>query len=610
MRGRPALLALALAAGVPCSALAVQLEALDLSHGWKVGALELRGNHAVPAGELRKAMVTRARPWYAVWELWRPLPEFDPATFRTDLDHLRQLYRSRGYYEARVGHDLELPADGDRLRVVVYVDEGSPVRVESVTVGLGGVQLPPEERHLVLSRVPIQRGDVFTQDAYERTTTYLRTYYREHGFARVRVTRAAEVDVARHTASVVYDVDSGPPSVFGDVRISATRGVDRDVVRREVAFKPGEPFKQSLVERTRANLLALRLFRSVRIDEDRSHDPRVRVTIRVAEGTSHEVRLGVGYDTEEQIRGLASWRDYDFLGGARQLGFTARASLLRRTVAADFVQPHFPGSHDRIRVVLSDSQEDEDTYTNDRARLAPRIEWEALPNLTPYAFYRIEYDSLSTVKPAVKARFPAIAPANELLSGLGFGVDWNSTDDLLDPARGWVMSGSIEPVGGLLGGEVEFLRLIAEGRWYQPLPRQFLGAFRLRIGAADPSGGKDVPLFERFYAGGINSVRGYERRHVGPLVGGDPIGGRTVVETSAELRHPVTEKIGAAVFVDGGQVSLRTFDFPFDRLRYGAGFGVRYRSPVGPLRLDLGFPVEPPPGDARWQVHVSIGQTF
>src|SRR5207247_1928251 len=195
---------------------------------------------------------------------------------------------------------------------------------------------------------------------------------------------------------------------------------------------------------------------------------------------------------------------------------TARASFLRRSIAADFLQPHFPGAHQRLRLIASEDQEDEETYTDDRARFTPRLELQPLPALTAYAFYRIEYDSLSGVKRAVARR----------------------------------------------------------------------------------------------YAGGIGSRRGYERRHVGPLIDDAPIGGRSLLEGSAELRHPVTERLGAAVFADAGQVSLASFDFPLDDLRYGFGFGLRYKSPVGPLRVDLGFPLEPPRGDARWQLHLSVGQAF
>src|SRR5439155_900332 len=190
---------------------------------------------------------------------------------------------------------------------------------------------------------------------------------------------------------------------------------DPEVVRRELAFRQGDPFKASLLERTRANLMALRLFRTIRIDEDKSRDPRVAVRIRVIEAPRHEVRFGVGYDTEEQLRGLAG-------------------------------------------------------------------------------------------------RLPDLAPHSGLLSGVGLGADWNWTDDLLDPTRGWVTSASVEPVGGFLGGKFSFVRLQGEGRRYQPLVADLAAAFRLRLGAEEPFGGsRDVPLFERLYAGGIGSVRGYER---------------------------------------------------------------------------------------------------
>ncbi len=612
MRGRHALLALVLAVVAPLPvARAVPVDALDPGREWRLAGIDFEGVHGVSKSALRRAMVTKARPWFAFWTVWRPLPPFEPTTFRTDLDRLRQFYRNHGYYEVRIDHDVRVPPGGDSVRVVIRVEEGPVVRVGDVSVTLGGVALPPDERDRLLANLPIRRGDVFTQDTYERAYTVLRTYYREHSFARVEVTRRATVDVGRRTATVAYDVDSGPPSVFGDVRVSGTRAVDPEVVRREIEFRPGDAFKQSLIERTRMNLVALHLFRSIRIDESPGRDPRVDVRIRVIEGPSREVRVGVGYDTEEEIRGLASWRNYDFLGGARQLGFTARASFIRRTIAADFLQPHFPGLRDRVRILLSEDQEDEQTYTNDRARLSPRIEWQALPNLVPYAFYRIEYDSLSDVKPAVRNFLPGLAPHNGTLSGLGFGMDLNATDDLLDPTVGWVALASVEPVGGFLGGKFSFVRVIAEGRRYQPLVRGFLGAFRMRLGAAQPLAGTlEIPLFERFYAGGINSVRGYGRWRVGPLVANDPIGGQTLVETSVELRHPITETIGAAVFLDAGQVSLRSWDFPFGDLRYGSGFGVRYKSPVGPLRLDLGFPFQPPGNDARWQVYVSVGQAF
>ena len=137
-------------------------------------------------------------------------------------------------------------------------------------------------------------------------------------------------------------------------------------------------------------------------------------------------------------------------------------------------------------------------------------------------------------------------------------------------------------------------------------------ASRLKIGFAEPlHGGEEVPIFERFYSGGSASVRGYGRSRLGPLsTSDDPLGGRSLIEGSFELRQQFTEKIGGALFVDFGQVSLRSFDVPVDDLRFSAGIGGRYTTPAGPVRLDLGFPFRPPNGDRAWQIHFSIGQSF
>jgi outer membrane protein insertion porin family len=606
MRGVAA--CLLLLAALRCTAEAVQLEALDMSADWQLRTLRVRGNDAVRKREIERAMLTKDRPWFT---FWRQPPPFDPVSFRTDLERLRQLYRSKGYYEARVEHDLELPAEGHVLVAVVYVDEGPRVHVERVDVALQGATLAERDRRTLLAAVPLLPGKPFTQDDYDRTASYLSAWYREHGWARVQVTKAAQVRLDQHTATARFTVASGPASTFGDTVIQGTRRIEPEVVRREIAYRPGDQFRQSRLEQTRANLSALNLFRLIRVEEEAGDDPEVGVQVRVEEMPPREIRFGIGYDTEEQVRGLAAWRHYDFFGGARQLGFTARASLIERSIAADFLQPHFPGERNRTRLLFAQAQEDEDAFTLDRTRLSPRLEWQATDHVNGFLSYRAEYDSLSSVRDAVKRRFPGIAPRDGILSGLGVGVDWNGTDDLIDPTRGFILRSSLEPVGGFLGGDFAFVRGVVEGRFYRPLVARLGGAVRLRLGSAEPTDGTgEIPIFERFYAGGINSVRGYGRWRIGPLVRDEPVGGRSVVETSVELRHPILEQVSGVVFLDGGQVSRQSLTFPFRRLSYGTGFGVRYKSPVGPLGVDLGFPLDPPPDDQRWQLHVSLGATF
>src|SRR5262249_10048660 len=197
----------------------------------------------------------RARGGSGVGRVGGPWPPSEPVTFDADLERLRQLSRNNGYYHTRITYDVALPAEGDQVRVDIWIDEGPPVYVESVTVELGDEPTDPAARRLLLEHLPIARDQVFAQDRYERAYAYLRSWYREHGFARVEVERTAEVAVRRDAAAIRYRVDSGPPSFFGDVDVTGTHDIEPDVVRREIVFKPGEPFKQSLVEQTRSNIV-------------------------------------------------------------------------------------------------------------------------------------------------------------------------------------------------------------------------------------------------------------------------------------------------------------------------------------------------------------------
>jgi outer membrane protein insertion porin family/translocation and assembly module TamA len=395
------------------------------------------------------------------------------------------------------------------------------------------------------------------------------------------------------------------------VSITGNAAVETEVLEREIAFEPGEPFRQSLLDRTRTNLVGLGLFSSVRVTPKEGPADRVDVEVEVGEGPPRSVRLGVGYDSEEQVRGLASWRHYNFLGGARQAGVAARYSLLRRSVVADLLQPHFPTQRTRIRLIALQQREDEDSYLLDRTRGTIRGEWEPIDRLVAHVFYRGEYASLSEVSLAVARAVPDAIPKNAVLSSIGMGLDWAHTDDPFDPTRGVVLRTAVEPVGGALGGDVDFVRVIAEGRGYVPIRRDTVAAVRLRMGTASTfAGTRDVPLYERFFSGGTDSVRGYERWHVGPLAGGDPVGGKSLVEGSIELRHRVTESLALAAFLDGGQVDRRSWRASVDDLQIGTGFGVRYRTPIGPIRVDLGFPLDRPRGDASWQVHFTVGPSF
>src|SRR5262249_11298852 len=206
---------------------------------------------------------------------------------------------------------------------------------------------------------------------------------------------------------------------------------------------------------------------------------------------------------------------------------------------------------------------------------------------------------------------PAIAKNNTLLIQFA-EVQWNTSDSLLNPTRGTVLRGRIDHANKTFVSDVSFVKLVLEGRHYMPLWAHVILATRLKVGGIEPYGGNtEVPLNVRFFAGGAGSVRGFPLNRLGPLnKDGDPIGGMSLVEGSAELRFPLFGDLGAVLFVDTGNVFHSPFTYRLDDLRYAVGPGIRYNTPVGPFRLDLGIIVDRRSGEQFGRVEFSIGQAF
>src|SRR6185295_18580296 len=274
-------------------------------------------------------------------------------------------------------------------------------------------------------------------------------------------------------------------------------------------------------------------------------------------------------------------------------------------------QPFFFHPKQTLVVPLTQAREEEPGFTVSRVRLAPRIDRTLPHHLKASIGYNIEYDDLSNVPDASVARLDDFRPRGFVSSVTG-SIERNTTADLLDPHEGSVQNLSAEQAGGPWSGDYTFYRAVFEAKKYVPVWGTRVVAGRFRIGGGDGFGqSRDLPMFRRFFAGGINSTRGYARSMLGPLNEFDsPVGGRSLLEGSIEFRTPLYKQIGGVVFFDVGEVRRQPFSYTTGDLKYGTGFGLRYHTVVGPLRVDLGFPLEPPRGEAHWQVHFSIGQAF
>ncbi|MGH7871710.1 MAG: outer membrane protein assembly factor BamA [Candidatus Binatia bacterium] len=594
---------------VPRRASAVLLDALEPGRPWRVQRVELFGNKQFAGGELSAAIVTKERPWYRFWE---DRPEFDSVTFETDLERLRRFYESRGYYGTEVSYDLQADTENSLLAVRFDIRESGPVLVSAIDVEVpreGTTQKPPP----LPDSLPIKRGDVFNEAEYQKAEQILRTILLDEGYAHVKTERKAEVDLEQRQVQIRYSIQPGPLTKFGDTDIKGTETVEPELISRELTYQPGETYSLKKVIESRDKVLALDLFSAVKLaPEETTGTPIVvPMALEVAEKPHREVKIGVGYSTEDQFRSQLEWRHLNWLGGGRRLSILAKYSSITTAGAVNFIQPHFLTRETQGIVNLSHDQQEEETYRLNATRFMPRLDHRFSPKLTGFVGYRVEYDKLNDVSAATVQSLGGLRREG-VLSGPSAGLVWNTADDPFNPKKGEVVAFTFDQAGAIWAGQYSFYKITAEAKKYLEIGWQTIFASRLKLGLADAIGSnKNLPLFERFYSGGEKSVRGYGRRRLGPLsASNDPLGGLSLIEGSLELRRPIWKELNGALFVDFGQVSTRRFDIPVDNLQFSSGFGVSYSTPVGPLRLDIGFPFKPPRGDKPWQIHFSIGAYF
>ena len=591
--------------GPPETAQAVTLAELDPGAELRVREVAIEGNESYWSRTLSGKIATAERPW---WAPWRAHPELDPFTLEDDLERLRRFYESEGYWHVNVSHDLRIEARF--VDVVIRIEEGARVETGAVRAGItdepaGGEPLPEE--------ISLQPGEPFTEAAYQRAEADLRRFYLERSYAQVEVERSAEVDLDRDLADASFLVTLGPRSVFGTTRIEGTRDVAPGLVEREIDWVEGESFGFEAIERTRNRLLALELFRSVRIGwEARAAEPSVvDVTVEVEEQPPRRVRIGVGYGTLDEFRTRFEWSHFNWLGDGRRLTAGLTLSTITREIASKLVQPHFGTRRTSGVLELRSGQDDEDTYALLGTHFLPRLEHAFGDTLSASLGWRLTWAKVSEVDAATAEAIGGLRREG-FISGPTLTLAHDTTESLLDPKRGHVIALRAFQGESVWGSEYRYYKAAVEVKQYVEVLDDTVLAGRVMVGIGDTLGDpEDFPIFDRYFAGGQRSVRGYGRRRLGPLSVTDrPLGGLSLFEGAIELRRAVRGPLGAVAFFDFGQVSLDAYDVPVGDLDYAAGPGLSVATPVGPLALFVGFPFDPPAGDPGWTLHFSIGAFF
>jgi translocation and assembly module TamA len=534
---------------------------------------------------------------------------------RSDREQLVAALYANAYYEGVVditiaGKSLdELPPDAEftgqqPVPVVITVQSGPKFT-------LGDIRLEGDAAGLMSADYGLIAGGDASSGAVLKAEARIVRALKEEGRPLANVTgREIVADHATSTLDVTLTVAAGPVAGYGETTVEGTEGVDRDFTAYMTGLKPGRQYSPKEMDQARDRLLGMEVFNSVTLKEADQLDGagNIPIGVQVSERKFRYFGLGGTLSNTEGLGIEGYWGHRNLFGRAEKLRIDGSVSgigsndlaQLNYNAGIMFEKPGVIGPASKFFANLKTVYEHPDAYDRFSTKGAVGVSYELTAKQTVSAEVALDYSRITD----------SFGKHSYLIASIPLQYVFDNRDNKLNPTKGFRALAYVEPSYDLLNGAT-FVKLKAEGSAYQALDDagKFVAAGRVAAGSIVGADLQDVPADRRFYAGGGGSVRGYAYQGIGPKAAGQPIGGLSFFETSVEMRYQVTDTIGIVPFVDAGTVSEKQFP-DFADLKVGAGVGLRYITPFGPLRVDAAVPLNREPGDPRFGVYAGIGQAF
>lgn len=535
---------------------------------------------------------------------------YNPYSVGADIDSVREFYLALGYLNVSIEAEKAEISDS-AADVVLRVSEGQQFTIVETELR-GAERISAEDLKrlvVVLEGAPYNEVDIF--DVRYRVLDM----YSERGFAGCRVEVKREFEENR--VKVVFEVQEGEPFFFGKTVIIGNRKTKLKVIERELGLREGAPFKQRLLAEKRQRLYRIGLFGEVSVESVMSYDGTNDVAVKVQESKAGAFEFGFGYGEYERYRGFMDLGYRNLFGLNKHGSFRAELSSLENRLILNYREPWFLDRPLEMRVFLMTEERKEkniDTgqirYRVERHSATAGVEKKITETVKADAYYQFSLARTFDVQPDVilgKEDTGTLA-----ISSVRPGIAYDSRDNPIDPRRGVFAGLSLNVASGLIFSETDFLKLIVHGSTYRAVGKRAVIAGSVRGGWAWGFGDTDeLPLVERFFLGGRNTVRGYAQDSLGPKSQlGTPTGGNAFLLANLELRTHVYRGWGVVAFVDAGNVWSRAEDADPTDVKYTTGLGIRYNTPVGPLRLDYGFKFDREEGETHGEIHFNIGHAF
>jgi translocation and assembly module TamA len=527
---------------------------------------------------------------------------------REDEDLLATLLRAAGHYDAQVETRVETQADG-RILVVLDAEPGAVYRFTDVE--LRGIERAGDKTDELRQAFGVKAEDAVDADKVLAGETALKLKIGREGFPFAKVSEPeVVVDHDERTATLVMDVDPGGARKFGRVTVADTRVFGARHIQTIARFDPGDPYDAALTDDLRRALIQTGLVSQVKIETVPGQTPEtVDVAVALEPAPPRTIAGELGYGTGEGARAEVSWTHRNFVRPEGALTVRAVAGTQEQLLSGTLRRNNFRARDRVLNAQVAVSHVDRDAYEARTFSLSGSLERQTNIIFQKKWTWSIGAELLASREKGIIGNGVVPVDRTFFIGALPATLAYDGSDDLLNPTRGFRLAGRISPEGSFQSGTFGYLKAQVDASAYFPVNDKVVLAGRTRLGTIYGATRDRIAPSRRFYAGGGGSVRGYGYQSIGPRdLNNDPIGGRSLAEFSLEARVRFGN-FGVVPFVDAGNIS--TGGLPsFNNLRLGAGIGGRYYTNFGPIRVDVGTPLNPQRGDPRIAVYVSLGQAF
>jgi outer membrane protein insertion porin family len=566
------------------------------------------GNKSFSARKLRSIMETKEKMFVVSWFTDRGILQKD--ILDTDLDRLSVFYHDKGFMEAKVGTP-EIAMKDDGFYIEIPVEEGDRYRVSKVEVT--GDLLDFNDR--LVKQLQSKPEDYFGREKLREDMDKISKTYMNQGYAYTTVDPIVKRDSEVRTASIDFDVKKKEIVHIGRVTITGNTKTRDKVIRRELQLAEGDLFNSTKLERSINNLRKLDFFEDVEITPtDTEQTDIMNLNVKVKEKLTGSISAGGGYSSDDGLFTSGEITQRNLFGNGQYIGLKGYLGQQAQRYVLSFTEPYMFDRPISGGIDLYNWLRQYPDFTQDSTgfRLRSGYRFGSYSRLAGFYTYS------SALVTSVPFDAPPIIVQQEgriTTSSITAAVDRDSTDHPFLPTRGMVSMASVQWASPTLGGSSNFMKAEIHHGIFIPLFWKFVGYVRGEFGYINILGADDntsVPLYDRYFLGGINSLRGFKWATVGPYDGPYIIGGTNYGLGTVELLFPVVESIGmrGVFFFDAGNAFLTMQDFSINAFRTDAGAGIRWNSPLGPLRIEWGYNLDPQPGESKYQFQFSAGAFF